>query len=103
MERESPLRPLDRTAKAQCLVRLGRERQAVEIALDTLQRHPDDAEVTYQAALVFTLAGDDVSALTCTQKALTMGVQARWFTIPAFDRLRSEPALNELLAKASSD
>jgi Flp pilus assembly protein TadD len=94
------LSPLERCLQAQCLVQLGEKRRAVEVALQALQESPQDAEVTYQAAIVFTLAGEDSSALALARKARELGIQARWLAIPAFERLRADPAFRTLLAES---
>lgn len=94
--REKPS-SLDRCLQAQCLVHLGEERRAVETALEALQESPRDAEVTYQSAIVFALAGEDSSALALARKARGLGVQARWLAIPAFAQLRDEPGFQALL------
>lgn len=94
------LSPLERCLQAQCLVQLGEKRRAVEVALQALQESPQDAEVTYQAAIVFTLAGEDSSALALARKARELGIQARWLAIPAFERLRADPAFRALLAES---
>lgn len=94
--REQPS-PLDRCLQAQCLVHLGEGRRAVETALEVLQESPRDAEVTYQAAIVFALAGEDASALALARKARGLGVQARWLAIPAFAQLREDPGFQALL------
>ncbi|HWM91222.1 MAG TPA: tetratricopeptide repeat protein [Thermoanaerobaculia bacterium] len=89
--------PADRMVPAQCLVRLGRTREAVEIAQRTLQQHPDDPEVVYLAALVYSLAGDRSSALVNARIAREKGTQPRWFTLAAFDPLRDDPEFRSLL------
>jgi serine/threonine-protein kinase len=96
---KGPLSPLDRCLQAQCLAHLGQGRKAVDVALGALQEAPQDAEVTYQAALVFTLTGEDASALAMARKARDLGIQSRWFTIPAFDRLREDVSFRALLAR----
>ncbi|MES1210799.1 MAG: tetratricopeptide repeat protein, partial [Acidobacteriota bacterium] len=65
--------------KAQGLVHLGRTREAVQLTQQALQRNPGDAEVIYQAALVYALAGDRASALVNVQAALEKGYQRLWF------------------------
>ncbi len=92
--------PLDRCLLAQCLVHLGESRRAVGMALEALQSAGQDAEVTFQVAVVFALAGEDASALAQAGKARSLGIQARWLTIPAFDRLRDDPAFRTLLAES---
>jgi len=91
------LSALDRCLQAQCMAHLGESRRAVEVALAALQGSPQDAEVTYQAAIVFALAGEEASALALTRKAHGLGMQSRWLSIPAFDRLRPDPAFRALL------
>jgi len=98
LSRQEPLSPVDRCLQAQCLVHLGEGRRAVGMALEALQEAPQDAEATYQAAVVFALAGEDASALALAGKARGLGMQARWLTIPAFRRLRADPAFAALLA-----
>lgn len=89
--------PVDRCLQAQCLVHLGEPRRAVGVALEALQEAPQDAEVTFQAAVVFALAGEEASALALANKARGLGMQARWFSIPAFRRLHSDPGFRALL------
>lgn len=89
--------PLDRCLEAQCLVHLGEGRRAVSLALEALQASPQDGEVTYQAAIVFALAGENASTLALVRKARGLEIQPRWFTIPAFAGLRGDPAFQALL------
>jgi serine/threonine-protein kinase len=91
------LSPVERCLRAQCLVHLGQRREGVEAAFEALQEAPRDAEVTYQAAVAFALAGEDGSALAMARKARELGVQSRWLTIPAFARLRADPAFKALV------
>ena len=91
------LSPVERCLRAQCLVHLERWQEGVEMALEALQEAPRDAEVTYQAAVVFALAREDTFALTMARKARELGVQARWLTIPAFEQLRGDPDFQALL------
>jgi tetratricopeptide (TPR) repeat protein len=93
------LSPVERCLEAQCRAHLGETGPAVEMALDTLQGSPQDAEVTYQAAIVFGLAGENASALAMARKARELGVQSRWFTIPAFDQLRQDASFQALLTE----
>jgi serine/threonine-protein kinase len=88
---------VERCLQAQCLVHLGDARRAVALALEALQDAPQDAEATYQAAVVFAMAGEDASALALARKARDLGMQPRWFTIPSFKRLRDDPAFETLL------
>jgi eukaryotic-like serine/threonine-protein kinase len=97
------LLPVERCFLAQCLAHLGEGQRAVEMALEVLQRAPQDAEVTYQAAVVFTLAGEDASALAMARKARELGIQPRWLRIPAFEALRVNSTFQALLAEKPKD
>jgi serine/threonine-protein kinase len=89
--------PVEQMMRAQCLARLGRPEAAVELALATLRRAPEEAEVAYQAALVFALAGEETSALVSVKRALELGVAPRWFSLPAFGKLGGDGKLARLL------
>jgi tetratricopeptide (TPR) repeat protein len=97
-ERGAALLPIEHTFRAQCLAYLGESRKAVDIALIALQGSPEDADVVYQSALVLAVAGERASGLSLSRKALALGYQPRWFGVPAFDSLRSDPAFREMLA-----
>lgn len=96
-EAAAELPSMDRMAKAQCLAHLGRAREAVELAQQTLQQNAGDPEVIYAASLVYALVGDRSSALVNAEIALEKGVQPRWFTIAAFGPFRNDPELRALL------
>ncbi len=96
-ESATALSPGDRMIKAQCLARLGRTREAVEVTQRTLQQNPDDPEVLYLASLVYSLAGDRASALVNARLARDKGTQPRWFAIAGFQGLRDEPEFRSLL------
>jgi hypothetical protein len=46
--------------------------------------------------VVYTLVGDQNSALVHAQRAAAGGVGAYWFALPFFDSLRAEPAFQAL-------
>jgi len=96
---ERSLTPVEEMIRAQCLARLGKPDAAVELALATLQRAPEEAEVAYQAALVFVLAGEEASALASAKRALELGVAPRWFSLPAFAPLAEREELQRLLVR----
>jgi len=97
-----PLEPTERMVEAQCLAHLGRGHEAVALVLDTLTAHPHEPELTYQAALVFTLSGEYGSALAFARKAVGLGVQPRWLATPGFESLLTDPAFRALLASPPS-
>ena len=96
-EHGASLLPIELIFRAQCLAYLGESRRAVDIALSALQESPEDADVIYQASLVLSIAGERASALSLVRKALALGYQPRWFTVPAFASLRSDPAFRNLI------
>jgi serine/threonine-protein kinase len=99
---EGRLGPRDSMFQAQCLARLGRTREAVEIAQDAVRRSPDDPEILQGSALVHALAGDRTSALNSAQTALEKGIQPRWFAGSAFRSLREAPELRRLMEGAAT-
>jgi len=98
---ERSLTPVEDMIRAQCLARLGKPDAAVDLAFATLRRAPEEAEVAYQAALVFVLSGEDASALASAKRALALGVAPRWFSLPAFRSLAARPDLRDLLQAGS--
>jgi tetratricopeptide (TPR) repeat protein len=96
-ERAGGLSAAERMIRAQCLVHLGRAREAVELTQGTLRTSGDDPETLYEASLVYALAGDRASALVNARLALEKGVQPRWFTLPVFGPLRADPELRAML------
>ncbi|HYO11838.1 MAG TPA: tetratricopeptide repeat protein, partial [Thermoanaerobaculia bacterium] len=92
-----PLSPPQQMMRAQCLVHLGRVREAVEVTQQALRESGDDPEIFYYASLVYAHAGDRASALVNAKLALDKGMQPRWFTLPAVGPLRGDPELEALL------
>ena len=97
---ETELSSIDVMVKAQCLAHLGRTREAVETTQQALRKNPDDPELLQYAAVVYTTVGDRASALVSVQRALQGGVQPRWFSVPAFASLKSDPEFRVMLRKA---
>lgn len=94
------LGPMDAMMRAVCLAHLGQARDAVRQTQTVLQDHAQNAEVIYQAAVVYSLTGDVNAALVNVERALELGIQPRWFDMPAFAELASSAALGDLLASA---
>jgi serine/threonine-protein kinase len=90
------LSSVEEMIRAQCLARLGETGTAVEVTLRALKRDPQNPEVAYLAALVFSLAGQDSAARASAREALALGVQPRWFTFPGFEPLRASGVLPPL-------
>ena len=78
--------------KAQALAHLGEPARAVESIQQALQRMPDNAQLAFEAAVVYAVIGDRNSALFNARRAADRGLDARWFRFPWFDALRDDPA-----------
>jgi tetratricopeptide (TPR) repeat protein len=100
-ERAVQLSPGDAMLKALCLARLGRSREAVELAQTQLRRNPEDPNLLRLSALVHSLAGERASALNDALAALDKGLQPRFFSGSAFRRLRESPEFRSRLAPPS--
>jgi serine/threonine-protein kinase len=82
--------------QAQALAHLGETEKALETIQQALRLTPDNGQLAYEAALVFTLVGDRSSALFHVRRAIAQKVDIRWFTLPFFDPLRNEPSFQTL-------
>ena len=91
--------PDDRTRMlhAQCLARLGERDAALRLIDEVLKRRPEDFQVLHQAAQLFALLGERLSALYYTEMALKKDVRREWFTIPEFRSLEKDPEFRALL------
>ena len=91
------------TVRAQAEAHRGRYEEAVAAVQQALRLAPDNPQTLYEAALVYALAGDDVSAAWNARQALDRGLEPRWFTFPWFDSLRPRLDLtgDPVLASAS--
>jgi eukaryotic-like serine/threonine-protein kinase len=89
--------------KAQALAHLGETVKAVEAIQQALRLTPDNAQLAYEAAIVYTLLGDRGSALFHVGQAASRGVDANWFALPFFDPLRGEPDFQTIALSRRSD
>jgi tetratricopeptide (TPR) repeat protein len=89
------------SVRAQALAHLGEPKAAVEATRHAEQLAPDNPQLAFEAALVYAVVGDRVSALVSSERALAGGVGSRWFDFPWFATLRADPAFAKLLAKPS--
>ncbi len=86
--------------EAQALAHLGQTGKAVDTIQKALRLTPDNGQLSYDAAVVYALVGDRASALFHARQAAARKVGSRWFALPFFDLLRSEPAFQALNATA---
>ena len=89
--------PHGRMLRAQAMARLGELSAAVQLAQQTVAAHPEHAEVAYLASLVYCLAGDETSAVVTAARARELGIQPRWFRLPAFEPLAERPDFAALM------
>jgi serine/threonine-protein kinase len=97
---ETSLTPEELTYEAECLAHLGRIQDAKDLVERARRRSPSVPLVTFQASLVYALAGDRTQALAYASQALHQGIGQNWFRIPAFDLLN--PELHSLLPPAKA-
>ncbi|MCP4900308.1 MAG: protein kinase [bacterium] len=90
------------TIRSQCLAHLGQHKEAAAVAQQRLRLAPNDMSSHFDAALVFAVIGDRISAVVSAQRAIELGLDSRWLELPWFDPLRSDPDFAELFAKTGS-
>ncbi|MDJ0837946.1 MAG: tetratricopeptide repeat protein [Acidobacteriota bacterium] len=82
--------------RALCLARLGRNKEAVDLAMGILRDNPRHPYLLLNLARVFALAGEKAGALNCLHTAVQGGISGRWLASPAFDGLREDPRFSEI-------
>jgi Flp pilus assembly protein TadD len=90
----------DALLRAQSLAHLGRGDDAVRCLQSDEVQSTKFPQVWFESSLVYVLVGDRTSALLFANKALSGGMNPRWFSLPWFDEIR--PELDSLLVRVSS-
>ena len=88
--------------RGQALVHLGRHGEAVKAINQAKKQAPDNGEVAFAAALIYTQLGEDISAITQVEEALNRDIGAVWFNLPWFDGLCERPLFVQLMAGQGS-
>jgi len=88
--------------KAQAFAHLGQGPAAVAALQQALRLAADQGAVAYEAAVVYALLGEKSSALVNAEKAVRSGLGPRWFSLPWFAALRSDPSFQEILKSPRS-
>lgn len=106
-ERHMELNPDDAraaTMRAVALCRLGRVDEGLSWADRALEMDREDAGVRYNAACLFSVAGDSQRALECLEEALDVGFgNVRWLEKdPDLDNLRGNPLFTALMERMSA-
>lgn len=84
---------------AQAYVHLNKANLAVESLSKAKKLSPENGEVAYSAALIYSILGENASAVLEVKKALTKKVGAIWFNLPWFDSLCTNQHFNQLMTK----
>ncbi|WP_041523685.1 serine/threonine-protein kinase [Gilvimarinus agarilyticus] len=74
-------------ARAQALAQLGHFKAALEAYQQVRELDPNSGDTHYVGALVYSLAGEHISAQLAAQEALSTGMGAVWFSMPWFASL----------------
>jgi eukaryotic-like serine/threonine-protein kinase len=90
------------TVRAQALAHLGREREAVAAIQRALQLAPDNPQVAFEAAIVYSLLRYNAPALVNAERAVQGGISPRWLRLSWFSVLRGEAAFQKLLTPAAA-
>jgi len=100
LEQKAALTRPERLIKAQALARLGDAVPAVALTIEALGDGDRDAQVLFQAAIIYAICGEQNHAIVQAREARRRGLSAKWFSIPGFESLRATPAFQELLTPA---
>jgi len=84
---------------AQAYVHLNKPSLAVESLNQARILAPENGEVAYTAALVYSVLGEKISAISSVKKSLANKIGAVWFNLPWFDNLCSNSNFRELMVK----
>ncbi len=104
-ELANPSTPLDahtRMLHAQCLARLGQRVDAERLVDESVKQMPEEAQILHQAAQIYALLGDHVSAVFYAKLAFEKRIRREWFTIPEFRSLKEDPDFLALLDSRGS-
>ena len=87
---------------AQAHVHLGQSKQSVKAINTAKKLAPENGEVAFVAALVYSQLGEQVSAMNQVEEALAAGLGFVWFNLPWFDGLCTHADFQKILTPANS-
>ncbi|RLA50815.1 MAG: hypothetical protein DRR42_12095 [Gammaproteobacteria bacterium] len=85
---------------SQSLAQMGLFEQAIAVLRRIEHNGVERPQMAFSAALVYTLAGQNIAAVVEIEQALNSNFGAIWFSLPWFDPLCAEPQFSDLLAQA---
>jgi len=88
--------------RSQAYAHIGQHKQAIKALNQAKKLAPDNGEVAFSAALVYSQLGEQVSAVNQIEEALAAGFGLIWFNLPWFDSLCDNTDFQQLLIKAGN-
>lgn len=85
---------------AQAYVHLGLDKQAIKAINHAKKLAPENGQVAFVAAIVYSQLSEQVSAVNQVEEALAAGFGLVWFNLPWFDPLCSNTDFQKIVAKA---
>ena len=85
---------------SQAYAQLGLFERAISLLKRIENEGVERSDAAFNAALVYTLAGQNIAALVEVDRALGANFGAIWFALPWFDRLCNEPKFPGLISQA---
>lgn len=86
--------------RSQAFAHLGRHKEAIKALNQAKKLAPDNGEVAFAAALVYSQLGEHLSAINQVEEALTAGFGIVWFNLPWFDPLCTNADFRQILTQA---
>ncbi|WP_444928517.1 protein kinase domain-containing protein [Microbulbifer sp. SSSA002] len=84
-----------RRYRAIALANLKQPAEAISILNRLLKETPEDTDIKYAAALIYTLSEEWRSANYYSEELIAQGMGVEWFALPAFKKLCSQPQTSE--------
>ena len=88
---------------AQANAQIGNYQNAIELISEAIKLTPENGETAFIAAIVYTLAGEKLSAITQIKHALNNDMGRMWFTLPWFKPLCDNRSFRDLMAPMTHD
>ncbi|WP_250459137.1 serine/threonine-protein kinase [Microbulbifer litoralis] len=93
----------DQWHHALALANLNRLSEAISLTHKLLKEAPEDTDIKYVAAQIYTLSEEWHSASYQIEELLQQGMSTEWFNLPAFQRLCTQPQVSADVKTAICD